>query len=206
MASELANARTLNESLVKQFTSTEPIVARFLHKEFFEFRPTGKVFLSTNYKPSIRGTDDGIWRRIKLIPFDHKFEGDKKIENFARKYLFPELPGILRWAVDGLLMLQSKGFHEPEAVMAATQEYKDSEDVIGSFIKEFCEVGNGCEVSVIELYECFKQNCDVNLKRKNLNNYLIKHGYKKERTSNAKIKGRICWQGIKVKKDEPRPF
>jgi len=199
VASELSRSNILDESLIKQLTSTEPLSARYLHKEFFEFRPTGKVFLSTNYRPTIRGTDDGIWRRIKLIPFNHKFEGDKKIENYAEKYLFPELPGILRWAVDGFFMLQSKGFHEPEAVMAATNQYKESEDIIGSFLSENCVLQPHCRVTVSELYDLYKQVSDVRIRKKDFNDYIQKSGYKKERGSMGKYKGRYYWQGIGVK-------
>ncbi len=199
VASELSRSSLLDESLIKQLTSTEPLSARYLHKEFFEFRPTGKVFLSTNYKPTIRGTDDGIWRRIKLIPFDHKFEGDKKIENYAQKYLFPEMPGILRWAVDGFAMLKREGFHEPEAVMAATNQYKASEDIIGSFLNEYCVLQPQCKVTVSELYDLYKQMCDVRIKKKDFNDYLLKCGYKKERGTCGKYMGRYYWQGIGIK-------
>lgn len=118
--SELEQSRNLDEALVKKFTSEEPILARFLHHEFFEFKPTGKIFFSTNYKPTIRGTDDRIWRRIKLIPFNYKFPEDQKIEDYAQKYLFYELPGILRWAVEGYYKLQSDGLKEPDIIRYAT--------------------------------------------------------------------------------------
>ncbi|MDX9703979.1 MAG: phage/plasmid primase, P4 family [Candidatus Auribacterota bacterium] len=199
VASELSRSSLLDESLIKQLTSTEPLSARYLHKEFFEFRPTGKVFLSTNYKPTIRGTDDGIWRRIKLIPFDHKFEGDKKIENYAQKYLFPELPGILRWAVDGFAMLQAEGFHEPEAIMAATNQYKESEDIIGSFLRENCVLQSHCRCLCSELYDLYKQMCDVRIRKKDFNDYLLKCGYTRERGSTGKYKGQNYWQGIGIK-------
>ncbi len=199
IASELSRSKALDEALIKQLTSTEPISARYLHKEFFEFRPTGKVFLSTNYKPTIRGTDDGIWRRIKLIPFEHKFEGKNKIENYAEKYLFAELPGILRWAVDGYHGLQKEGFQEPEIVVAATHQYQASEDIIGSFLNECCVLQPRCMVKVSELYDLYKQTSDVHVRKKDFNDYLLKSGYKKDRGTTGNFKGRFYWQGIGIK-------
>jgi putative DNA primase/helicase len=77
-AIETDEGQRLNESLIKQLTSREPITARFLNQEDFEFAPTWKLWLATNHKPTIRGTDRGIWRRIKLIPFTVILEDDEK--------------------------------------------------------------------------------------------------------------------------------
>ena len=198
ISSELERSKLLDEALVKRFTSEEPISARFLRQEFFEFKPTGKIFLSTNYKPTIRGTDDGIWRRIRLIPFEHKFEGANKIEKFADKFLLPELPGILAWAVRGFLMMQDEGMKPPDIVMSATQEYKSAEDGVGAFLDEFCELDEWAEVSVSDLYAAFKENSDFYMKKKEFNDYLEKHGYKKERRTAGEQKGRFFWKGIRV--------
>jgi len=196
ISSELERSKLLDEALVKRFTSEEPISARFLRQEFFEFKPTGKIFLSTNYKPTIRGTDDGIWRRIRLIPFDHKFEGAERIENFAEKFLLPELPGILAWAVRGFLRMQKEGMKPPDIVMSATDEYKSAEDGVGAFLEEFCELKDYMTVSVSDLYEAFKENSDFYMKKKDFNDYLEKHGYKKERLTSGYQKGRFIWKGI----------
>lgn len=199
IASELERSKTLDESLIKQLTSLEPIVARFLHREFFEFRPTAKVFLSTNYKPTVKGTDDGIWRRIKLIPFDHKFEGDAKIEKYAEKYLFPELSGILRWAVEGFRKLQEEGFREPQIVRTATDQYQASEDIIGSFLKESCVLQPHCMVAASELYDQYCKNSEVKIRRKDFNDYLIRRGYARERGTSGRLKGVQYWLGIGIK-------
>ena len=88
----------------------------------------------------------------------------------------------------------------PDIVKGATDEYKVDEDVIGAFLDEFCEQGSAYEgVTVNELYECFKNNCDVFIRRKEFNIYLEKHGFRKERGSTGKFKGRYFWVGIRVR-------
>jgi putative DNA primase/helicase len=106
------NEFTLNESRLKALTGRDPMTARFLHKEFFTFLPVGKIWLSTNNKPKIVGTDEGIWRRIHLIPFTNTFEGannDKRLKDALRQ----ELPGILAWLVRGCLAWQEQGLNPP---------------------------------------------------------------------------------------------
>ncbi len=199
ISSELERSKILDEALVKRFTSEEAISARFLRQEFFEFKPTGKIFLSTNYKPTIKGTDDGIWRRIRLIPFEHKFEGVNKIEKYAEKFLYPELPGILRWAVEGFLKMQKDGMKPPKIVQCATQDYKSDEDAVGAFIEEFCEFNEMFTVTVVDLYDSFKDNSDIFMKRKDFNDYLEKHGYQKDRGTVGRLRGRYYWRGLKIR-------
>lgn len=213
ISSELERSKTLDEALVKRFTSDEPITARFLRKEFFEFRPTAKIFLSSNYKPTIKGTDDGIWRRIKLIPFEHKFTGDKKIEKYAEKFLYPELPGILRWAIEGYQRLQQEGLKEPDIVRYATNEYKSSEDVIAGFLDEFCVMEPYCKALVLDLYDHFRERSEHFIRKKDFNDYLQKRGFTREKGTAGPFKGRWTWYGIGLrtgaKEDqevESRPF
>lgn len=202
ITSELEQSRYLDEALVKKFTSEEPILARFLHHEFFEFKPTGKIFFSTNYKPTIRGTDDGIWRRIKLIPFNYKFSEGQKIENYAEKYLFTELPGILRWAVEGYYKLQDEGMKEPDAVRYATGEYKTSEDAVGQFLEEFCVIIPQARVLVLDLYEHYKNHTDHFWKKKDFNDYLERRGFFKERATVGTNKGKFMWLGIGIREQK----
>jgi len=202
ITSELEQSRHLDEALVKKFTSEEPILARFLHHEFFEFKPTGKIFFSTNYKPTIRGTDDGIWRRIKLIPFNYKFSDNQKIENYAEKYLFTELPGILRWAVEGYYKLLDEGMKEPDAVRYATGEYKTSEDAVGQFMEEFCVVLPQAKVLVLELYDHYRNHTDHLIKKKDFNDYLERRGFTKDRATMGIHKGKFMWQGIGIREQK----
>ena len=101
-AAESQRQAALDEATVKEVTGGDTISARFLFKEFFDFRPQFKIWLATNHQPSIQGRDDAIWRRIKLIPFDQQFTG-KQRDSKLRDKLEAELSGILAWALRGCL-------------------------------------------------------------------------------------------------------
>ena len=114
-ATEIEDGHRLAESLVKQLTGGDTITARFLHREFFEFRPQFKLWIATNHKPMIRGTDYAIWRRIRLVPFEVQIPPEERDAELPAK-LAAESTGILAWAVEGCLQWQKKGLDAPEAV------------------------------------------------------------------------------------------
>ena len=107
-AIEVDSGRKLAEGLVKQVTGGDTITARFLHREYFEFKPNFKIWLATNHKPEIRGSDYAIWRRIKLVPFDVTIPEEEQDRQLLSK-LMTELDGILTWAVEGCLKWQRNG-------------------------------------------------------------------------------------------------
>ena len=137
---ETETGQRMAESLVKDLTGGDTISARFLHREFFTFRPEFKLWIRGNHKPSIRGTDDGIWRRIHLIPFEVQIPEAERDPNLPEK-LHAELPGILRWAVEGAIAWQRDGLRVPEKVKAATSEYRTEMDRLADFIDEKCTTG-----------------------------------------------------------------
>ncbi len=153
--SETAKGHRLDESFVKDATGGEPITARFLHQNSFEFNPEFKLWLACNHKPQINGTDEGIWRRVRLVPFTARFENSERDPNLAYK-LTQELPGVLRWAVDGCREWQDKGLGMPNAVERATNEYRNEQDVVGIFLEECCEQSRELSVSSSELYQAYK--------------------------------------------------
>jgi putative DNA primase/helicase len=104
-SSEVGEGKRLNESLVKTLTGDETVTARFLHAEFFEFKPTFKLWLAANHRPVIRGTDNAIWDRVRLIPFTVSIPLEER-DPGLRAALLAELPGILAWAVAGCLLWQ----------------------------------------------------------------------------------------------------
>lgn len=133
------------------------ITARFLHKEFFTFRPTWKIWLATNHKPEIRGTDDGIWSRPKLIPFTVSFEG-REDRGLKDALLDPqELSGILSWAVEGCREYLTDGLHYPQEVLVATANYKSESDQVGQFIAECCIRGEYARAKATPLYLAFRK-------------------------------------------------
>lgn len=136
-ALETEDGKRLSEAMVKALTGGDKIVARFLHCEFFEFVPAFKVWLATNHKPTIRGGDHGIWRRIRLIPFNVTIPPEKQDRDLLSK-LEAERDGILSWAVEGCLAWQSEGLRPSAIVAAATMDYKEDMDRIQQWIEQRC--------------------------------------------------------------------
>lgn len=163
LASEAERTNKLAESLVKQLTGGEAIAARFLHSEFFEFVPKFKIWLGTNHRPQIVGTDDGIWRRVNLIKWGVTIPKEERDRDLGKK-LMAEAPGILRWALKGLEQYRLDGLAVPAKVREATTEYRDQEDSLGRFLEEVCEVGVG-ETSAAELYQQYRVWCESGRER-----------------------------------------
>jgi putative DNA primase/helicase len=155
-ATETNEGHRLNESLIKQVTGGEPITARFLREEFFTYQPQFKLWFSVNCKPTITGTDYGLWRRVRLIPFEVRFpEGDPRRDDRLPEKLEAELPGILAWAVRGCHDWLENGFRIPQAVRLATEEYQRESDVVGLFISDCCVVKPEATVRAGELYKAY---------------------------------------------------
>lgn len=144
----------LDEGLIKQLTGGDPVSASFKGGHVFDYKPQYKLWVATNHKPIIRGNDDGIWRRLPLIPFTVQIPLDKVDKNLSSK-LRLELPGILNWAVEGSLMWQREGLTPPETIQKATMDYRKEMDVIGSFIDECCEIGSGLKIGATEVYKVY---------------------------------------------------
>jgi putative DNA primase/helicase len=175
VAVETEDGRRLAESLVKELTGGDTIRARRMKENFFEFAPTHKLVLCTNHKPTIRGSDNGIWRRIRLVPFNARFwnpdeprkPGEDRPEHLKadkamKEKLLAEREGILAWMVRGCLDWRRSGLGLPRKVAEATSEYRDEEDLRGRFVGEVCQLGKdegGKEyrVKASHLYLAFKE-------------------------------------------------
>jgi putative DNA primase/helicase len=152
---ETGEGRRLAESWVKQATGGEKIRARRMREDYWQFDPTHKLILATNHRPEIRGTDYAIWRRVLLVPFEVKIPKDERDKRMAEK-LKAEGPEILAWAVRGCLDWQrQRGLGEPDVVTAATQSYREDEDLLAAFIADRCETGPG-RVRAGELYQAYR--------------------------------------------------
>jgi putative DNA primase/helicase len=158
-AAETSEARRLNEARVKAVTGGDPVTARFLYTEYFTYVPTYKIWLSMNALPTVAGVDDGIWRRLRLIPFGVSFKGreDRTLEETLRA----EVPGILAWAVDGCLDWQRRGdLLAPKAVTDATEAYRDESDIVGHFLGDATsKVGTDKGVKASDLYSAYTRWC-----------------------------------------------
>lgn len=193
-AIESEDGEQLSEAFVKQITGGEPVLARFLRQEFFEFIPEFKVFFTTNHKPVIKGVDEGIWRRIRLIPFNLQLPKEKRDKKLPEK-LSLEMPGILNWAIEGCLKWQQSGLNDPQIVMKATGDYKEEMDILGPFMFECCFKREDVQIEAKDLFEvyanwCFK-NGEHQLKNRAFYRILESQGFKRERGNRNKyyIKG-----------------
>ncbi len=162
ISSETDGGRRLSEAMVKRVTGDGRIKARRMREDFWEFEPTHKIFLVTNHKPEVRGRDQGIWRRLQLIPFNARFEGRDADPDLPEK-LNVERDGILRWLVDGCLKWQRDGLSPPDIVQAATQEYRESQDVLAEFLRERCiqtEDPGDVRIKSSDLFAAYRQWVD----------------------------------------------
>ena len=158
-AIETAEGKRLAEGLVKQLTGQDKVAARFLRQEFFEFQPEFKIWLAANHKPNIVGSDYAIWRRMKVIPFTVTIP--EKLQNpELSSELKEELPGILRWTVEGCFDWQKDRLKEPKEVKLATAKYKADMDIIGDFLKDSCTISDESRVAKGELYKKYAKWCE----------------------------------------------
>lgn len=160
-ASEANADQRLADALLKQVTGDEPIVARFLFKEFISFRPAFKLFLATNQLPQVNGNDPAIWRRIRTIPFTRVFTPEEQDRQLADK-LAAEQAGILAWIVRGAMDWYENGLPTPVAVATANAEYRADMDSVGQFIAERCELAASAAVSAQTLYGSYRHHSNDN--------------------------------------------
>jgi putative DNA primase/helicase len=158
-ATEPEANQSFAEGVLKQLTGGDTVSARFLHQEFFDFKPVFKLFLATNHKPQVTGKDHGIWRRIRLVPFEVTIPKEKQDPKLTQK-LKEELPGILAWAVRGCLEWQACGLGQPQAISKATEEYAREMDTLTRFIDDCCVAGASKKVTTNNLYESYSSWCE----------------------------------------------
>ncbi|MHC1602096.1 MAG: DNA primase family protein [Methermicoccaceae archaeon] len=189
----------LSEAMIKRLTSTDTLTARYMRQDYFTFEPTHKLWYSANHKPMVSGQDEGIWRRMLLIPFFVKIADGEKDKHILDK-LLSEKKGILKWMVEGCLKWQSEGLNPPKSVLEATEEYRDEFDVLGDFVNDWCAVGDGEMTSANSLYEHYTSWCDLNnidcMTQKRFGGYLSERGFVRRR--NGSDGGRWWWYKIGI--------
>jgi putative DNA primase/helicase len=164
ITNEVEDGRRLAENLVKQLTGGDRLTARFMRQDFFSFDPTHKLWMAGNHKPIIRGQDEGIWRRIRLVPFAVTIppeERDKHLDEKLRR----ELPGILRWAVEGAKKWREGGLTYPDEVKAAVDQYRNEQDALSGFLDEECVISATVRAAKPQLYRCYVEWCEENGQR-----------------------------------------
>jgi len=157
--SEVGEGKRLAETLLKQLTGGDVIKARRMHKDYSEWTPTHKIFLSANHKPVIKGTDLAIWRRIRLIPFTVTIPPERQDPHLGQR-LATEASGILNWLLEGCLLAQELGLQPPETVLAATEQYREQSDILGEFLAQCCETDRRFEVERKALNAAYAAWCE----------------------------------------------
>ena len=161
ISSEMQEGMRLNTSIVKQLCSTDEIQAEKKYKAPFHFVPSHTLVLYTNYLPKVGATDDGIWRRLIVIPFNAKIEGEGDIKNYA-DYLYENAgEAIMAWIIEGAKKVIDMDFHVrlPKAVDDAIAAYREENDWLGQFLDECCERDPSYTEKSGELYQEYRAYC-----------------------------------------------
>lgn len=193
---ETGEGARLNEARIKQLTGGDRISGRRLYSDFSEFAPTHTFIMQTNHRPQVLGTDDGIWRRLLLIPFSNTVPVRARDPKLSEK-LAEEIPAILRWMVEGSLAYQADGLSPPKSVLAATQAYREESDRLGQFIEEECVREPGAKARAKRLYEAYKkwseQRGQGTWSQQRFSQALVDRGFESERDRDSRF-----YRGLKI--------
>jgi putative DNA primase/helicase len=159
VASEGEQGQRLAESKIKLMTGGDRLSCRALYQNLFEFEPQFKLWVATNDLPKVTGTNDAIWRRIRVIEFPVTIPPAEQDKSLSER-LVAELPGILQWALEGLKDWQTRGLDAPECVLKSTEAYRDENDTVGQWIESTCVCGPGCRASMKDLYASYQIWCE----------------------------------------------
>ncbi|MCH8998205.1 MAG: hypothetical protein IID48_08040 [Proteobacteria bacterium] len=188
-ATETEENRRWAESRIKALTGGDPIAARYMRQDFFEFTPTFKLFVAGNHKPRLRTVDEAIRRRLHLIPFNVTIPKAERDPDLPEK-LKAEWPGILAWAIDGAVEWHAGGLQPPEVVSHATLEYFAGEDLIAVWIEDRCYQEPAARTLAGELFKNFKEWTEATGERpgtqRAFSMALESHGFKKEKTRDGR--------------------
>ncbi len=197
LAAEVEEGKRLAESLVKDLTGGDTMSARFMRQEFFDFTPTHKLWLYGNHKPAIRGTDNGIWRRIKMIPFTAPPITDEEVDVQMPSKLQAELSGVLAWAVVGCREWQANGLQDPPEVTQAVAAYRAEMDVLAMFLDDTIVESRGSSVLKSAVYAAYKNWCEANgehpLKQRTVSLMLQERGWEGDRSN-----GKHIWRDMDI--------
>jgi len=191
MASETRPDGKFNESRVKTLTGGDVLSARFMNKDFFDFKPTHTLFMAVNHLPEVKSGGDGFWRRLRKIDFRKTIPVERRKENFAATMVEAEGPGILQWMIDGAVRITDRGMSEPESIKLSTQTYRHEEDHIAKFLDEKTIIADRASVGKATLFQAYREWCEENGERPITQNQLgreIKNRTTAQETQSAGFK------------------
>ncbi len=205
-AAEGAEGARMDESIIKQITGEYAITVRKLYENEFEFTPVAKIWMTTNHEPVIPGTDDGIWRRLWMVPFSVQIPEEKCDPDIAAK-LLAESAGILNWCLAGLSRYYKNGHRlvQPRKVSQATVNLRTVSDTVGLFLVTECEFQKDAKMTRLALKEMFEKWCEEEGVRRRISstklwNTLREHGV----VDGGKSGQERVWSGIRPKNEEER--
>lgn len=158
---EMQSGDRLDDQVVKMLAGREPISARELYKEYISFTPTGKVWLKTNHKPVVLGDDDGIWRRLVVLPFNRRFEPLER-DPLLEDRLIKESDGILMWMIEGAVLWYRDGLQLCEKITRECSSYRTESDILGQFIEESVDLAPGLKTQDKKLFSAYQHYCVQN--------------------------------------------
>ncbi len=196
--SEWEESSWIDEPRVKALTGGDPLTVRHLYQSPFTFHPTFKLFVRSNHKLKVKGTDHGWWRRVQQIPFTVRFEGATADKTLGAT-LLAEGRGILRWLVEGCLMWQREGLRPPSKVIEATRAYRESQDVLASFVGDATTRQDPlAKVKRSTLYAAYKTWCGDNgeypMSGRRFNEAMRERGLEERKMAD----GHLYWLGLTV--------
>jgi putative DNA primase/helicase len=198
-SSETNDGSRFNEARIKALSGGDPITARALYQNSFTFRPTHKLWLAFNHKPTVTDDTPGFWRRIDMIEYGKEFSGSEKDESFLKK-LEAEASGILAFAVRGCVLWAKEGLDRPAFVAEATAGYRQETDVLGEFVAECCVLDDAAPVTSSALWSRYerwsKESGEACLPKRTFLDRLAKQfNLRPERIGHASVRG---WAGIRL--------
>ncbi len=203
-AAEPEKSKRLDESILKQLTGGDLLKARQIYERPIRFHPECKLWLLMNAKPQITGTDEGIWRRVRFIPFSVQIPESMRVKDFHKVLFAEEGPGILNRLLEGVRDWQAEGLVPPPSVAAATKEFREAQDVIRGFFAEHTITGKrNLHAKAGDLYARYKtwaeSNNEYAMRQNEFAEELKRRGYER-RTMHGTVQH---WFGLTLK-DAPQ--
>ncbi len=195
LMSEPDPGKRFSDNAVKSLTGGDTIIARYLHKEFFEFQMKAKMIMLTNHEIKAIGTDHGLWRRMVVIPFTYQVPEDKKDKHLQEK-LIADAEAVLAWMVDGCLLWQKEELEQPKELIKVKNEYRMGQDAVGLFLDACCAEDPKVKISATSLYKAFIAWCqdtgEYEISQRLFGSRLREKGF-----TNVKS-GTVYWFGLRL--------